>query len=187
MLEAFSLSSLVGAGGLAVAALLVPAVVLGAGAARPTESFRQEHVEIRAHLDHVRDWTGNLMQQAPDEQRKTARRIVAFFEEHIQPHAGWEEKALYPLVDRLAGGGEHPFTATMRHEHRIVERWIGELAREVAKPRPDYRAFARRTDNLLGLITAHFEEEEDVLLPLIDRSLTAEQFKKELGGAAAHP
>jgi hemerythrin-like domain-containing protein len=187
MLEAFSFSSWVGAGGLAVAALLVPAVVLGAGTARPTESFRQEHVEIRAHLDHVRDWTGKLSQQAPDEQRTTARRIVAFFQEHIQPHAGWEEKALYPLVDRLAGGGEYPFTATMRHEHRIVERWIGELAKEAAKPRPDYRAFARRADNLLGLIAAHFEEEEEVLLPLIDRSLTPEQFEKETGGAAAHP
>lgn len=56
-----------------------------------------------------------------------------------------------------------------------------------AKPRPDYRAFARRTDNLPGLIAAHFEEEEEVLLPLIDRSLTTEQFEKEIGGAAAHP
>lgn len=172
---------------LALLAVAVPAVVLGAaGDQRPTESFRKEHVEVRAHLEHVREWAGALPRRKPDEQRATAKKIVAFFEEHIRPHAEWEEKALYPLVDRLAGGGEHRFTATMRHEHRVVGRWIDELKKEAAKPKPDFQAFTRRTDNLLGLIDAHFEEEEEVLLPLIDKAMTAEQFEKEVGGRSTH-
>jgi hypothetical protein len=31
------------------------------------------------------------------------------------------------------------------------------------------KAFTRRTDNLLGLLEAHFEEEEHVLLPILER------------------
>ena len=57
----------------------------------------------------------------------------------------------------------------MRYEHGVVGRWIGELAQEAKRPAPDVKAFTRRTDNLLGLLEAHFEEEEHVLLPILER------------------
>lgn len=167
---------------------VIPAAALAAppASARATESFRREHGEIQVHLGHVRDWNEALLKQSPAEQKKTAQSVVTFFEKHIKPHAEWEEKVLYPLVDRLAGGGRHRFTATMRHEHRIVGRWIEELAKEASKSTPDYTAFARRADNLLGLVSAHFEEEEEVLLPLIDGSMTREEFEKVVGKTPDH-
>jgi hemerythrin-like domain-containing protein len=167
----------------AVMGLMLPLSAAAAEPSRPSDSFRKEHQEIQQHLAHVREWAGMLTTQKADEQRKTARRIVAFFVGHIKPHAEQEERGLYPLVDRLAGGSR-PFTSSMRHEHRIVGRWIGELEKLSSSARPDYTAFARRTDNLLGLISAHFEEEEEVLLPIIDAALTAEQFEQEMRGAA---
>jgi len=106
---------------------------------------------------------------------------VSFFEKHIKPHAEWEERVLYPIVDRLAGGGPNAFTATMRYEHRVVGRWIAELRAESDKPAIDAAKFARRTDNLLGLLWAHFEEEEEVLLPLIDKGMTKAEFEREVG------
>jgi hypothetical protein len=72
----------------------------------------------------------------------------------------------------------------MRYEHRIVGRWIGELRAEADKPKIEAAKFARRTDNLLGLIWAHFEEEEEVLLPFIDNGMSKVQFERELGPAA---
>ncbi len=69
----------------------------------------------------------------------------------------------------------------MRQEHRVVGRWIDELGALLAKPTFDATAFARRSDNLLGLIDAHFECEEQVLLPLVDRSMTRAQFEKAMG------
>jgi hemerythrin-like domain-containing protein len=154
---------------------------------RPTAAFRAEHREVQEHLRHVHEWVGALSAQQPAEQRTTAQNVVSFFEQHITPHAEWEERFLYPVVDKLAGRGANAFTSTMQHEHRVVGRWIAELRAEAAKARIDAAKFARRTDNLLGLLWAHFEEEEEVLLPFIDKSMSREQFERELGeGAGAH-
>jgi hemerythrin-like domain-containing protein len=175
------------------APLISAGLLIGAAAARaadaderPTQSFRREHLEVRTHLGHARQWVGELAQHKQGQQRAKAQQVVTFFEKHIAPHAQWEERVLYPLVDRLAGGGKHRFTETMRYEHRIVGRWIDELAKELAKPRPDFKAFARRADQLLGLVDAHFEEEEEVLLPLIDQSMTRAQFEKEVAEGGGH-
>jgi hemerythrin-like domain-containing protein len=154
---------------------------------RPTAAFRAEHREVQEHLRHVHQWVGALSTQQAAEQRKTAQKVVVFFEKHIKPHAEWEERFLYLVVDKLAGGGPNAFTSTMRYEHRVVGRWIGELRAEADKERIDTARFSRRADNLLGLLWAHFEEEEEVLLPFIDNGMSKEQFERELGpGAGAH-
>lgn len=147
---------------------------------RPTAPFRQEHVEIQEHLGHIRDMVGSLATARPEARAGTMKNVVQFLERHIKPHAEWEERVLYPVVDRHARAEKPPFTASMRHEHKIVGRWIEELAQESKKPSPDAVAFARRADNLLGLIWAHFEEEEQVLLPILDQKMSREQFKKEI-------
>ena len=92
----------------------------------------------------MEEWINALPQAKPDERVKLAQKIVGFFHEHIAPHAEWEERVLYNIVDTLAGGGDHRFTASMRYEHRLVERWTKEL------------------------------------LPLIDASMTSEQFDQEI-------
>jgi hemerythrin-like domain-containing protein len=154
---------------------------------RPTATFRAEHRDVQEHLRHVHEWVGALPTEQPVEQRKTAQKVATFFEKHINPHAEWEERFLYPIVDKLAGGGPNAFTSTMRYEHRVVGRWINELRAEADKPKIDATRFARRTDNLLGLLWAHFEEEEEVLLPLIDERMSKQQFERALGpGAGAH-
>lgn len=150
-------------------------------ATRPTEPFRKEHVELSEHLRHVYEMNGKLPSQPSAEQAQTMKHIVGFFEEHLAPHAKWEENHLYNSVDKRAGAGPNAFTASMRFEHRVVERWIGELRKESQSPKPDVSVFSRRTDYLLGLVTAHFEAEEEVLLPVLDRTMTAEEFERELG------
>lgn len=167
---------------LALCALLAPGAALAGEPA--TQSFRDEHREVREHLAHAAQWVGQLAQQPPAEQKQTAEKVVTFFEQHIRPHAEWEEQHLYPVIDRLAGtGADNRFTSTMRHEHRVVGRWIGELRAALQKPTLDAVAFGRRADNLLGLIDAHFEEEEQVLLPYADKKLSRAQFEKEVGHA----
>jgi hemerythrin-like domain-containing protein len=114
--------------------------------------------------------------------------VVRFLGEHIRPHAEWEERVLYPLVDGKAGSpARHPFTASMRYEHRIVGRWIDEMGAIRGKAKPDVRAFARRADNLLGLIAAHFEEEEEVLLPILDATMKPEEFKAVMQAMSEPP
>lgn len=148
---------------------------------RATESFRAEHVDLKKHLDHLEALVGGLATAAPEEQKKNMGMIAGFLREHIVPHAAWEEQALYPVVDRQAGSGAYPFTASMRHEHTIVGRWIAELEQEAGKPEPDVIAFTRRADNVLGLLRAHFEEEEEVLLPILDKTMTKAEFEAAVG------
>lgn len=176
--------------GLGLLVLLAASPALGQKAMtdqRPTARFRAEHKEVQEHLRHVHQWVGELSTQQAAKPRKTAQKVAAFFEKHIKPHAEWEERFLYPVVDKLAGGGPNAFTSTMRYEHRVVSRWIGELRAEADKERIDAAKFSRRTDNLLGLLWAHFEEEEEVLLPFIDKNMSKEQFERELGpGTGGH-
>lgn len=155
---------------------------------RVTESFRQQHSEIHEHLTHIDGMAGNLDGQSAGMQRETMARIVRAFKTHILAHAVAEERFLYPAIDRLAGVGVagSTFTSSMRYEHRVVERWISELERMSATSSPDAAAFARRADNLLGLIHAHFEEEEEVLLPILEAKMTPEQFQKEIMNHMVH-
>lgn len=184
--------------------LAVLAIALSLGAARaqaqrptdahprapgklPTQPFRDEHAQVRQHLKEMAARVGQLRNESADAQKKSMGEVVAFFQQHIKPHAEWEERHLYPVVDKLAGcPTARPFTSTMRFEHRVIGGWIDELAREAKKPAPDAVAFSRRADNLFGLLSAHFDEEEQVLLPLIDAKMTPAQFEKAVGGAGAH-
>jgi hemerythrin-like domain-containing protein len=145
----------------------------------PSNSFRLEHAEFNEHFSQLDDLVGALATASPREQAAHMKRLVAFLADHVEGHTEWEERVLYRVVDRQAGGRE-PFTASMRHEHAIIRRWSAELAAEAARELPDARAFARRADKLLGLLRAHMEEEEEVLLPVLDRHLTAEQFQREV-------
>ena len=148
---------------------------------RPTEPFRREHAEIKKHLEHLNAELGKLTTASPEEQRASMGHVVGFVREHITPHAQWEERVLYPAVDKRAASGANPFTASMRYEHGIVARWTDELAAMASASPPDVTGFTRRADNLLGLIWAHFEEEEEVLLPILDRTMSKEDFDREIG------
>jgi hemerythrin-like domain-containing protein len=157
---------------------------------KPSEHFRKEHLEMKKHLAHVEDLVGNLGRSNPEEQKKKMMEIVSFFQVHIKPHAEWEEEKLYPAVDKRtckgSDKGSDVFTATMRHEHKIIGRWIDEIASEANSKSPNAQRFSRKTDQLLGLINGHFEEEEEVLLPILDRSMTREEFEQEILSRDSH-
>jgi len=171
--------------GAALSAALLGAPALAADAeGRPTEPFRREHQQLHQHLDRVDALVGSLTTARPGEQKAAMNQVVQFLEDDILAHARWEEKALYPAVDKRAAKGPNPFTASMRYEHKIIERWVGELAAIAQQPKPDPVAFQRQADKILGVIAAHFEEEEQVLLPILDKTMTKQQFEKEIGSKA---
>jgi hemerythrin-like domain-containing protein len=152
----------------------------GPAGQRPTDPFRLEHRAIEDRLSEMDRLVGLLPSASPAEQRGTMASFVSFLREHVLTHAEWEEKVLYPVVDRRAGSGENCFTASMRHEHAIVARQTNELAAEVEKAQPNAVWFARRADQLLGLLLAHLENEEEILLPVLDWTMTSEDFEREI-------
>ncbi len=155
---------------------------------RTTESFRQEHVEIREHLSHIGGLIESIAKAPAAEAQQGMELLVGALRSHILAHADWEERVLYPVIDTKAGAGPYPFTAAMRQEHRIVGRWIDELDQQSKSAKPDAVTFARRADQLLGLILAHFEDEEEVLLPIVDATMTPEEFEREIRSKGSpHP
>lgn len=146
---------------------------------RVTEPFRAEHLELEHHLRHAGQLTVRLLDGAPAaEQRQTMADVLSLLDAHILPHAEWEERVLYPAVDRRIGESRRPFSASLRHEHRIVARWTEDLKR--AADRGDARTFGHRALQLMGLLAAHFECEDEVLLPILDQTMTPADFKREI-------
>jgi hemerythrin-like domain-containing protein len=167
-----------------IAAAFATSLAAGTSPApQATAAFRHEHAQVRKEMEEVAAVNGRLATSPPAQHKELMARVVSFFEQHIRPHAAWEERVLYPAVDKRAGGrgsaGE-TFTASMRFEHRVVTRWVEELSGIAAAPQPDAVAFARRADNLLGLVSAHFEAEEQVLLPVLDRAKDQKTVAHEL-------
>jgi hemerythrin-like domain-containing protein len=159
-----------------VGGLMLLASYAGAAGGDPvTKPFRDENVAIKEHLGHMEQMAANVRES--DTPERHMRSLVAALKGHIGPHAAWEEEVLYPVVDRQAG--EAQFTRSMRYEHRIVERTIGELER-MADSGAEPARFAQRAEQLLGLIHAHFEVEEEVLLPVLDSTMSREEFEREV-------
>ena len=162
-------------GGAMLAAQAVPNQELS------TYPYRVEHAGIAEELGHVGAWAEALPTSNRADQRKYMTWIVVFLDEHVASHVAFEEKKVYPAVERRTEATAPPVTESFRAEHRVVARWMAELAAIRREKNPDVRLFARRTHNLIGLLQAHFETEEEILLPLLDPAMTPEEYKREIG------
>jgi iron-sulfur cluster repair protein YtfE (RIC family) len=140
-----------------------------ASARVPTAPLRNARARLRERLAAIADEIGSLTVIAAGERRGAMRSIVGELDACLRPHLRWEERTIHPIVDRFACEGPTAFSATMRYEHEIIDRWSAELARRAEGG--DAIAFARNADRLLGVVLAHFELEEQVLFPILDRSV----------------
>lgn len=147
---------------------------------KPTEPLRRKHAEVREQLRQIDRWIDELHLAAGSAQKAIMLQIVHCFRTRVLVHAEWEERFLYPAVDRRAGGSQ-PFTASMRHDHTIAIHRLAEIDIESSRDNPDARWFSRRADQLLGLLLAHLDAEERILLPVLDQTMTAEQYASEFG------
>src|SRR5437763_16194667 len=127
---------------------------------RPSDLFTAEHARIATELARARDGVGAMSAGPTDVQARLAHEVIERLQREVLSHDQWEDRVLYPIVDKHAGSGAYVYTATLRHEHRVIARWIGELEALAEAPALDVVAFVRRADNLLGLLLAHLEAEE---------------------------
>ncbi len=141
--------------------------------ARPaTGALRRVRDALRHELAALAQRVGGVGAPGDGGQRQRMRGLAADLDACLRPHLEWEERTVHPIVDKFACDGPAAFSACMRYEHVIIHRWMAELSRRAESS--DAAAFARRADNLLGLVEAHFELEEQVLFPILDRSLHPE-------------
>lgn len=148
-----------------------------------TQPLREEHRELLPEIESLRtaaDGVGGLPSR---ELREAVDRAYSFLSRHLIPHAQAEDRALYPVVEKLLGAPGA--TATMRRDH--VE--VGRLTDELRTLRSGIRA-GRAVDpgiardlrrvlyGLYTLVKVHFAKEEEVYLPILDTQLDPEEAKR---------
>jgi iron-sulfur cluster repair protein YtfE (RIC family) len=144
--------------------------------ALPTEPLRAEHRDLLPHLLALDTAADELDRWSPDDADRSLGHIVQFLRGHLVPHATAEEQVLYPAVDKAMESPEA--TATMRADHTEIVARIDRLAATAATVKerwPDRDLVRDLTHQLIGLsaiLQLHFNKEEEVLLPVLDRTLS---------------
>lgn len=143
---------------------------------RLTQPLRDEHRELLPEVETIRRVADSVGDVPIETLSDGVERVQDFLSRRLIPHAKAEDLAMYPVVGRVLGALEA--TATMSRDH--VE--IGGLAEQLAALRPELaaaelepdveRALRRILYGLYELVRVHFEEEEEIFLPILDARLT---------------
>ena len=165
-----------------------PAVQAGSGTVaaaakdRVTQPLRDEHKELIPHIEGLARAGDAIGRASLAEQQEKVHASYVFLTEGLIPHAVAEDKVLYAKVDELVGtNGKTHATDTMRRDHEEVGTLtdqLGKLGGKLEKGElaiPDQHELRRVLYSLNGVVGLHFAKEEEVYLPLLDRTLTAEQ------------
>jgi iron-sulfur cluster repair protein YtfE (RIC family) len=146
-----------------------------------TDPIREEHINLMAGVEALRDAGDLIGEVTADVSRKETARVLEFLREELIPHATREDAHLYPVVARLM---ESPLaTQTMSRDHEEVEVLTRQL--EQATRDCDLRLMRRLLYGLYHVVRLHFAKEEHVYLPLLDERLGAEEAQELF--LAMHP
>jgi hemerythrin-like domain-containing protein len=145
---------------------------------KPTAPLRAEHASLITRLSGLAERIEKLHESATLDQMSLAREVLDFVAKNIAPHARAEEYTLYPAADWAAGEGSK-LTEAVRYEHQILAKRCQALEKEIsagaAAGRLMHHCYA-----IIGLVGAHFQVTEQVLLPYLDKAFDAARFEKEV-------
>ena len=151
-------------------------------AATVTQPLRDEHKELMPHVETLREAADAIGRAPDDDSRRLIDSAHDFLAHHLIPHATAEDRALYPVVDRVLGAPGA--TATMSRDHVEVGRLTEELRqlrdRIAAGGIDDASATALRRVlyGLYALVKVHFAKEEEIYLPLLDAKLPPDEARE---------
>jgi hemerythrin-like domain-containing protein len=143
-----------------------------------------EHLEIRAHLDHLRELATALPELDEAAASERAGAVLDFLGNGLMPHAAAEEASLYPAIDRLLGIGA---TQTMTLDHQAIASLIEQLGAAVsAGTGTEARAEMQRLLFVLeAFVMTHLWKEDTAFVPLLAR-LDPEAYTALHAGIAGH-
>lgn len=148
---------------------------------RATEGFRRHDRKKRDEIARISCLLDTIHHVSEMDQRELMAAAVSLIRGGLLPDSEAQEKLLYAAVDRRVKSGLCPFTEALRFERRQMGRWTEELALLASEPLPDHNRFCLRGERLLGLVESHLDAIEEILLPILDRSMTSAQFHREVG------
>lgn len=142
-----------------------------------TEPLRAEHKELFPHIESLRIAGESIHAHLFSPFiRAEVEKAYNFLTHELIPHAKAEDRALYPVVQKVMGAKEA--TATMSRDHVEVDHLTVELGELLVKvdgaaiTDEQTHAMRRILFGLYTLVKVHFAKEEEVYLPLLDARLT---------------
>jgi len=146
--------------------------------ARPTDGLRADHAKLLATVHALGERLETLHESGTLDQLALAREVIDLVNRQIAPHARAEEYTLYPAADWAAGEGSH-LTETARFEHQLVARRCQALEKSISAGAAPGKLM-HLCYGILGLVAAHFQVTEEVILPYLDKALDKARFEKEV-------
>jgi len=141
-----------------------------------TQPLREEHKELLPHIESLKAAGDAVSEFDSTDLRSAVNEAYAFLVHHLIPHARAEDKALYPVVQKVMGAAEA--TGTMSRDHVEVNRLTAELGELRTQLGAGSLTLVQANDlrrvlyGLYTLVKVHFAKEEEVYLPLLDARLT---------------
>jgi regulator of cell morphogenesis and NO signaling len=158
----------------------------------PLARLKQEHGPLREQMDAFARAAADIGmdQEKTDWSRQLAelKEMVDAFVRELDPHSEREEGILFPLMAKYIGRQVGPI-AVMEYEHDLAKnnlKMFGEVMEQVKKPVNAERAkeIASYALQAHAVLSDHFMKEENVLFPMAENMLSAEE-KEELARAMA--
>lgn len=149
--------------------------------ALPSDPIRTEHRDLLPHIAELDRASIEVTQWSHEVASDRLHHIVDFLESHLLPHATAEEEILYPAIDEAMGAANA--TATMKVDHDEIATKVAHLRQTITEALniwPDAQlaaAIVRQLSALHSIILLHFRKEEEVLLPVLDSTLTIKEAK----------
>ncbi len=146
-----------------------------------TQPLRDEHKELYPYVELLRQAADLVNESLTSMAHDRIEQAYEFLTHHLIPHAQAEDKALYPMVQKVMGSPQA--TATMSRDHVEVGRLTEELGTlrvhrsQLTITSIQAQALRRVLYGLFALVKLHFAKEEEIYLPLLDAKLTAEEAK----------
>lgn len=94
------------------------------------------------------------------------------FIQAMQRHFMLEEELLFPAFEQASGNAMGP-TAVMRHEHEQMRELFSDM--EQARVEQNADDYLGASETLLILMQQHNAKEEQILYPMMDQVLSAQQ------------
>jgi hemerythrin-like domain-containing protein len=144
--------------------------------------LKGEHVSLREKLAGLFSLTEEIENEADNEKNfSELKKSVIAFKAELDPHSEREEGVLFPMLGEYIGTTSGPI-AVMEYEHEQAKSFIKAFLEKAEKEQlsseemKDATALVTSAHNIL---TEHFTKEENVLFPMAERMLSAEE-KEEL-------
>ena len=142
-----------------------------------TQPLRDEHKKLYRQVENFRLAGDVVNESLTTLAHEKIEQAYDFLTRQLLPHAQAEDKALYPVVQKVMGSPQ--VTATMTRDHVEISRLTQELGSlrvhksQLSITFDQAMALRRVLYGLYALVKLHFAKEEEIYLPLLDSKLTA--------------